>query len=323
MAAAALIAAGLVALVVGGELLLRGGSQVARRIGIPPIVIGQTVVSIGTSTPELAISIEAAVNNVGELAVGNIAGTNTVNLLLILGLSALLRPLALNARTLRVDLPMTGLAALALLALAADGALTRIDGVALLAVAVLYTVAVTRAGRRERAAIHEAYEREGRPDPSRHPVLLATLEVTALLVGIVVVVVGADWLVDGAVDLARQLGVSNAVIGLTIVAIGTSAPELVTTIISTVRDHRDIAIGNLIGSGVYNVALILGLPTLIAPGGLHVPAPLVWVDLPVMTAAVLACMPVFLSGRRASRLEGGLFVLAYAVYLGYLIVVRT
>jgi len=323
MAAAALIAAGLVALVVGGELLLRGGSQVARRVGIPPIVIGQTVVSIGTSAPELAVGIEAAVHDVGELAVGNIAGTNTVNLLLILGLSALLRPLALSARALRLDLPMMALAALALLALAADGTLTRLDGVALLAVAVLYTVAVVRAGRRERAAIHETYEREGRPDPSRHPVLAAILEVAALVAGIVVVLVGADWLVDGAVDLARQLGVSGAVIGLTIVAIGTSAPELVTTIISTVRDRRDIAIGNLIGSGVYNVALILGVTTLVAPGGLHVPAPLVRADLPVMTAAVLACMPVFLSRRRASRLEGGLFVLAYAAYLGYLILVRT
>lgn len=322
MAAAALIAAGLVALVVGGELLVRGGSQVARRVGIPPIVIGQTVVSIGTSAPELAVGVEAALDRVGELAVGNIAGTNTVNLLLILGLSALLRPLALGARSLHLDLPMMGIAALALLVMGADGTLTRVDSVLLLALAVIYTAAVVRAGRRERAAIHETYEREGRPQPGRHPVLLATLEVTALVAGIVVVVFGADWLVDGAVDLARQLGVSGAVVGLTIVAIGTSAPELVTTLVATLRDRRDIAIGNLIGSGVYNIALILGVAASVAPDGLHVPAPLVRVDLPVMAAATLACLPVFFSGRRASRLEAGLAVLAYAVYLGYLILVR-
>ena len=318
MSAPGLIAIGLVALLVGAELVVRGGSRVARRLDISPIVIGLTVVSIGTSAPELAIGIEAARDGVGELAIGNIAGTNILNLVFILGLSALLRPLPLRPQTLRLDLPMMSVAAVALLILATDRTLSHLDGVLLLLIAVSYTVVIVLLSRRERAGVRE----ESPPHTRRHTAPTAILEAAVLLAGIVTVVLGADWLVHGAEKLARQLGVDDALIGLTVVAIGTSAPELVTTVVSTIRRNRDVAIGNLIGSSVYNIALILGVTALADVDGLRVSAELVRIDLPVMTVAVLACIPIFVRGRRVTRLNGGLFVLAYAIYLGYLILVR-
>jgi len=320
VASVALIVAGLVALLGGAELVTRAGSRLAGRLGISPILVGLTVVSIGTSAPELAIGIEAARDGVGDLAVGNIAGTNAVNLLLILGLSALLRPLPLHVRTLRFDLPMMALAALALLAMAADHTLSHSDGILLLVIAGLYTAVVARVSRRENRQVRAEY---GPPPNHRQAAPAASLETVALLAGIAFAIVGADWLVHGAVQVARQLGVTDAVIGLTVLAIGTSAPELATTLVGTVRRNRDVAIGNLIGSSVYNIALILGAAAVVGPAGLRLTDLLVRVDLPVMTAAVLACVPVFVRGRRMTRPEGGLFVLAYVGYLGYLLLART
>lgn len=321
MPPALLMVVGLAALVMGAELLVRGGSRLAGRLGIPPVVIGLTVVSIGTSTPELAVGVDAARQGVGSLAVGAIAGTNIVNLLLILGLSAAIRPLALRAQTFRFDLPAMVVAAAVLLVLVRDRELTSGDGVVLLVLAAAYTAAIIALAARESAAIREEFAAEFSAPSAAHRVRGVIFEVVALFGGMAVVVVGADWLVDGASALALSLGVSDAVVGLTIVAIGTSAPELVTTVVSTVRGERDIAIGNLIGSSVYNIALILGVSALTAP--IAVNDTLVRVDLPLMTAVVVLCVPVFVSGRRVSRGEGVAFVLAYLGYLGYLLVART
>lgn len=311
---------GLVLLLVGAELLTRGGSAVAARLGVPPIVIGLTVVALGTSTPELAVGIDAALQGNGALAVGNIAGTNVVNLLLILGLSALLLPLKLEMQTLRTDLPLMVLAALMLLGMSLDGLLTRAEGAVLVALGVLYTVLVLRSSRREGEAVREAYAEEYlRPGQTRAATVRAGV---ALLAGMGIIVLGADWLVDGAVALARLWGVSDAFIGLTVVAIGTSAPELVTTLVSTLRNQRDIAVGNLLGSSVYNICIILGITCLVPASGVPVLPELVRVDIPVMAAVALLCVPVFVTGRCVSRREGGAFVLGYLGYLGYLIVTR-
>lgn len=317
-----LIVIGLIALVAGAELVVRGSARVARRLGVTPLVIGLTVVSVGTSAPELAIGIDAGLIGAGDLAVGNIAGTNIVNLLLILGLSAVLRPLPLHAQTISLHLPAMCLAAATLLVMAADGTLSPPEGALLVAGAVGYTVLVVRASRSESPEVRAEYEAENPPFPRRHAALLLTVEIAALLAGLAVIVVGADWLVHGSVALARRLGVSDAVIGLTVVAIGTSAPELATTIVATVRRHRDVAVGNLIGSSVYNIAFILGMAAAVVPGGLPVTAELLRIDLPAMTAATFACVPVFLRKRQVTRGEGGLFVFAYLAYLGYLLLVR-
>ena len=317
-----LMVLGLAALITGAELLVRGGSRLAARLGIPPIVVGVTVVSLGTSTPELAIGVQSALQDDGTLALGNIAGTNTVNLLLILGLSALIRPLAMKTETLRFDLPVMSAAAVLLLVMAWDGVLSRTEGVIMILGAALYAGWIVVWTRRESQAVKDEYEHElGVPTAQRTRRAVA-VNVTLLVAGIVVIVLGADLLVDGAVQIAQTFGVSDAVIGLTIVAVGTSAPELVTTMVSTVKDDRDIAIGNILGSSVYNILLILGVTAVVAPRGAIVEPDLARIDIPVMVAATMVCIPVFITGRRVSRLEGGAFVTAYLAYLTSLVLTR-
>lgn len=322
MSAIVWCALGLAALVGGAELLVRAGSRLAALIGIPPILIGLTVVAVGTSTPELAVGIDAALQGKGSLAVGNIAGTNIFNILFILGLSAAFLPLAMEMRTLRFDLPVMTVAACALLAMAWNGILTRVEGAILVGAAIIYTAAVIGWARRESRAVRLDFAKEYAIPASRRENGKVASNLAGLGIGIVVIVVGAEWLVDGAVELARIMGVSDAFIGLTVVAIGTSAPELVTTVISTLRQERDIAVGNLLGSSIYNILLILGITTLVQSQGIEVEPVLIYVDLPVMVATTIACVPIFISGRRITRLEGMVFVGAYIAYLTYLIASR-
>ncbi len=313
---------GLIVLVAGAELIVRGGSRVAGHLGIRPIVVGLTVVSIGTSTPELAVGIGAAVQDAGPLAVGNIVGTNIVNVLLILGMSALLQPLAIERRTLRFDLPLMTVSALALLMMAIDGTLTRQEGAVLVFSALVYTALLVTWSRQESRQVRAEYRNEYGIPVARRSAGEVAYAALMLVGGIAVVVLGSDWLVMGAVDLARMLGVSEALIGLTIVAVGTSSPELVTTIVGTLKGDRDIAIGNLLGSSIYNVLAILGITCLVPPAGLAVGPNLVGIDIPVMVAVTILAIPVFVSGRRVTRAEGLLFVTAYVVYVMYLLLTR-
>jgi cation:H+ antiporter len=315
MSAVLLVAAGLAMLIVGAEVLVRGAAALAGSLGVPPVVVGLTVVSVGTSAPELAIGIDSAINDAGPLAIGNIAGTNIVNLLLILGLSAAILPLAIAVPTIRRDLPIMAVIGILLLVMCWDGTLSRVDGIILLALAVGYTILIAIQAKRDPVAVQIAEDEVPTPKGRAWIHLLLTLA------GLTVIVVGADLLVRGSINLSRSFGVSEALIGLTVVAIGTSAPELVTTLVSTFRGDRDIAIGNLIGSSTYNIGLVLGGSALVAP--LEVTPELSRVDLPVMTAVMLLCIPVFLTGRRMSRVEGIGFVLAYVVYLTLLITFRT
>lgn len=317
------LAVGLILLVIGAEVLVRGGSRLAARLGLTPIVIGVTVVALGTSTPELAVGLESAATGTAGLALGTIVGTNIVNLLLIFGMSAVIRAIDLGTQTLRIDLPAITVAAAALWAMSADGKITPAEGVGLLAFGLLYTALVIRAGRAEAAAVREEYAEEFAVDPVPWRFGATVTEVGMLLGGIAVVVLGADILVDAAVESAQSLGISDTVIGLTVVAIGTSAPELVTTIVSTIRGERDIAIGNLLGSSVYNIVFILGATILATPGGIVVPDEIIRVDLPLMVAVAVLCIPAFLTGRRVSRPEGALFVAVYCAYLTFLLLTRT
>jgi len=313
---------GLFLLVAGAELIVRAGTRLAALVGIPPILIGLTVVAVGTSTPELAVGINAASQGNGSLAVGNIAGANSLNILFILGLSALLMPLSLEMRTLRFDLPVMTAAALALLAMAWDGVLTRMEGLVLVAAGMAYTVAVIHWARRESRAVIAEFSKEYPAPPADGERRKPWPSVLTLLAGIAIVVVGAELLVDGAVALARMMGVSDAFIGLTVVAIGTCSPELVTTVVSTLRQERDIAIGNLLGSSVYNILFILGAIAIVPSAGIPVEPALVRIDIPVMGAAAIACVPIFLSGRRVTRAEGAALVASYLAYLTCLVVSR-
>lgn len=315
---------GLLAVIGGAELVVRGGSRIAARLGISPMVIGVTVVAVGTSAPELAIGVDAALRGSGSLAVGNIAGTNTLNLLFILGLVALLQPVRLRSQTLKLDLPMIVGASVLMLLLAADGLLTRLDGSLLLLLGVVYIMLIVRVARREVAVVRTEFAREyGTTKRELASTAQLVRDTVWLIAGLAVIVVGAEWLVDGAVKIARGFEVSETVIGLTIVAIGTSVPELVTAIVATLRKEPDIAVGNLLGSTVYNIVFILGAIVLVPADGIPVEAPLIAIDIPVMLAATIACVPVFLTGHRIRRLEGAAFIAAYLVYLTYLLIART
>jgi len=317
MTAVLQLVGGLVALVVGAELLVGAGARLAARFGVRPIIVGLTVVALGTSIPELAVGIDAALSGSPELAIGNIVGTNLVNILLILGLSAALVPVAFDRATLRYDVPAMTASALALYLLSVNGTLTRLEGVLLLLGGLIYLAVRAWASLGEDAGTPEP---ESGPPGTGPGIPRMTLQ---LLAGIVVVVVGAELLVDGAVSSARSLGVSDAVIGLTVVAVGTSAPELVTTVVTTIRGNREIAIGNLIGSSVFNITIILGLTVMVAPHGVPVPEGVLAADLILLAVVGLAAVPAMVSGRRMSRVEGGLFVGVYVVYLGWLLLTRT
>jgi cation:H+ antiporter len=314
MPSALLIVAGLAGLLVGADLLVRGAAGIASHLGVRPIVVGLTVVALGTSLPELAIGIDSVQQGSPGLAVGNIVGTNLVNILFILGLSALIRPIAFERRTLRFDLPAMTAACLALWLLALDGSLSWVDGTILTLGGAAYTAGIIWTSRQESPAVEADYESQAERSTvrSRRELLLRGL---TLVAGIGLVLVGAELLVDGAIEVARSLDVSEATIGLTVIAIGTSAPELVTTLTSTLRGDRDIAVGNLLGSTVYNVALILGITVLAAPATFEIPREVIAADLLALAAVALITVPVLLSGHRISRLEGGAFVAAYVGYL--------
>lgn len=316
--------AGLVVIIVGAELVLRSASRIAAMLGVKPIIIGLTVVAIGTSMPELAVGITAVAEGRGTLAVGNIAGTNILNILFILGLSAAIRPLPLQLLSIRLDVPVMIASALALLVMAWDGTLSRFEGILLLIAAVVYTIAIVRLSRRESAKMRKEYAEEfsrevlvDKPGPAA-----SIGNVILLLGGLALTVLGANLLVSGAVSIAQMLGVTDAVIGLTIVAIGTSAPELATTIVATVKDDRDVAVGNLIGSSICNILVILGLTCVAAPDGVDVSRDVLWLDLPLGAAVAIACYPVFRSDRMVSRREGITFVTIYILYLGTLVFLR-
>jgi cation:H+ antiporter len=308
---------GLVALVLGAELVVRAGTRLAARFGVPPLVIGLTVVAVGTSIPELAVGIDAALTGSPGLAVGNIVGTNLVNFLFILGLSALLLPVVFDRATLRYDLPAMTVSALALYLLSLDGTLVRVEGLALLIGGLAYL------GLRTWLSLRETRTTGGREATRPETASRLGIEGLRLLGGLVLVVVGAELLVDGAVSSARSLGVSDEVIGLTVVAIGTSAPELVTTVVSTLRGERDIAIGNLIGSSVLNITVILGVTITLAPHGVPVPDDVLAADLVLLVAVAVAAVPALVTGSRMTRVEGGLFVGLYVAYLGWLLATRT
>jgi cation:H+ antiporter len=315
---------GLVMLVVGAEMVVRGSARVATLLGVTPMVIGLTIVSVGTSTPELAVGVIAGLKNEGGLAVGNIAGTNVLNLLFIMGLSAAIRPLPLHLQVFKLELPVIVFAAGLMTLLAWDGVLSRFDGAIMLSCGVMYTILLIRLTRNESRAAKQEFSEEYGPEtlPAKSTWRGRLWYMAVLTLGMALTVAGAEALVRGASHIASALGVSATVIGLTIVAIGTSAPELVTTIVSTIKDDRDVAVGNLLGSSIYNILIILSIPCMVAPGGLPVEPQLLWVDIPLMAGVALGAIPVFITGKQISRFEGGLGVLIYLAYMTWLVFFR-
>lgn len=308
---------GLIALILGAELLVRGASKLALSFGISPLVVGLTVVAFGTSSPELAVSVQSAWSGRVDIAMGNVVGSNIFNVLFILGVSALIAPLVVHRQLIRQEVPMMIAVSLLLWALVADGGLGRLDGLILVALLLGYNFVLIRQSRRETAALN-AENSETTPDEQAWDGHWG-VQVALVLGGLVLLVFGSNWLVDAAVTLARRLGMSELVVGLTIVAVGTSLPEVATSVMAAARGQRDIAVGNVIGSNLFNVLAVLGVSASIAPGDLLVAPSLLAFDLPVMVAVAVACLPIFFTGHLIARWEGALFLAYYAAYTSYLI----
>ncbi|MEQ9460722.1 MAG: calcium/sodium antiporter [Phycisphaeraceae bacterium] len=312
-----LILLGLALLTAGGELLIRGASRLAAAAGIPPLLIGLTVVAFGTSAPELAVSIKAALTGQADLALGNVVGSNTFNVLLILGLSALILPLAVSVQLIRLDVPiMIAVSALAWI-LAANGVVSRIEGGLLAAGLVAYTALQIRLGQQQQAADNTEQTAGRPPKTSPWPSLLC------IALGLILLVFGSRFLVDGATAVARAFGVSELMIGLTIVSAGTSLPEVATSIIAATRGQRDIAVGNVVGSNIFNILGVLGISAALSPQGIAVAPAALSFDIPIMLAVAFACLPIFITAGRIDRWEGALFLCFYAAYLVFLILDAT
>ena len=315
---------GLALLVAGAEALVRGASRLAAAGGISPLLIGLTVVAYGTSTPELAVSVQAGLRGQADIAVGNVVGSNIFTVLLILGACALVRPLVVAQQLVRREVPLMIGASVLLLALALDGRVGRLDGVVLVAVMVAYTVFAVRQSKRETLATRADYAREyGAAELAPRARGGTVAQVVLVLAGLALLVLGARWLVDSAVVMAAALGVSEMIVGLTIVAAGTSLPEAATSVVATVRGERDIAVGNVVGSNLYNILAILGVSSLATPGGLVVAPAMINFDIPVMVAVAAACLPIFFTGHRVARWEGALFLAYYVAYTTYLVLAAT
>jgi cation:H+ antiporter len=303
---------GLVLLIAGGELLVRGASRLARRVGIGELVVGLTVVAFGTSSPELVVSVLATLQGRSEIAVGNVVGSNIFNVLFILGLAALIRPLVVARSLVRRDVPIMIAASLLFWAFAADRVLSRLEAVVFVIGIVAFTIYTVRAARREPSETGDA--------ATVAPGARAWLaDIAGVVAGLILLVLGARWLVGAAVSTARALGVDEAVIALTLVAAGTSLPEVVTSVVATARGKSDIAVGNIVGSNIFNILCIAGVAGMLGADGLRVAPSIENFDLPVMIAVAIACLPFLASKHLLARWEGAVFLGYYVLYTGYLV----
>jgi cation:H+ antiporter len=321
LAATGSIALGIVTLVVGGELLVRGAASLARAARVSSLVIGLTVVAFGTSAPEMAVSVQAALKGSAEVAVGNVVGSNIFNILFVLGLSALVAQLVVSMALVRRDVPLMILASLVFWLVCLDGSVNRVEGLVGVILLVAWTTWLVLASRKESA---DQLAKGADPDkladlPASQPVWLA---VVLVLAGLGVLIFGADRLVEGSIAIARTLKVSELIIGLTIVAAGTSLPELVTSVMASYKGERDISVGNLIGSNVFNILGVMGMSGLVSPRPVAVSSDCLHFDMLVMIAVAFACLPIFLSGI-ILWWEGALFVAYYILYVWYLVLYQT
>jgi len=310
---------GLAGLVSGAELLVRGASRLGLIIGISPLVIGLTIVAFGTSSPEMAVSVRAAMTNHPDIVIGTNVGSTIFNILFILGICALVAPLVISQRLVWYEVPIMIVAHLLLLAMSLDGKITRLNALILLLCLICYIIYAIVKGRREAKPVTDEYQAAFSVSKNGLNALNIGKQCALIILGLIFCVFGAGWLLDSAVSLARAWGVSELVIGITVVAAGTSLPEVATSVVATIRGQRDIAVGNVVGSNIFNILGIVGVTGLIAPDGIAVAPSVLRFDLPVAIAACVACLPVFFTWHKISRWEGGVFLGYYAAYTSYLI----
>lgn len=309
---------GFIFLIAGADLLVRGASHLATLLNISPVVIGLTIVAFGTSAPELAINVQSALTGQSELAVGNIVGSNILNILLILGIAAVIIPLSVSQRLIQLDVPLMIIASLLLLVLSLDGQINHWDGLLLLSGIVFYTIFSIKKCRQTTVQLPTVDYIPEIKTPTRNTRSDIIIQLLFILIGLGILIQGSQWLVDGAIVLAQTLGISELIIGLTVISIGTSLPEIATVIVASIRRQHELIIGNVVGSNLLNILLVLGLSSMIAPAGIEVPHAALVFDLPVMIAVSIACLPILLTDYLIERWEGILFLSFYAAYTLYL-----
>lgn len=299
------IIGGFVILTLGAESLVRGASQIALKLGLSPLIIGLTIVAFGTSAPEFAVSIKSAIAGNSGIALGNVIGSNIANIGLILGITALIRPIKIESQMVKRDIPLMILASLLFWGLLLDGGLSFVDGV------ILSVLLITYLGYSYFTADKQLLEEVTEENHSQW------LSIIFIIIGIAMLVGGGILFVDGAVALAKSFGISEIVIGLTIVAIGTSMPELVTSVVAALKGQSDIAIGNVVGSNLFNILGVLGVTAVIHPIIGNGISTLDWL---VMIGLAILLLPFAYTGLRIGRREGGILVLGYLVYISYLVI---
>jgi len=311
---------GLVFLIVGAEALVKGATRLSILFGVSPLIIGLTVVAFGTSSPELAVSIKASLSNQPGISLGNVVGSNIFNVLFILGIASLIRPLVVAQQLIRFDVPLLIFISILTLVLATDKIFSRADGLVLFAGLIIYIGFLLYQSRSESSEVKKEYEKEIQENAinSKWPASLGLV-----IGGMALLIVGSQWMVDGSVSIAQYLGVSELIIALTIIAAGTSLPEVVTSIVATIRNQGDIAVGNVIGSNIFNIMGVLGISSILSTNGIVVSAPTIEFDLPIMVAVACACLPIFFTGQRINRWEGAVLLGYYIAYIVYLVLNAT
>jgi cation:H+ antiporter len=315
--------AGLVLLVVGADALVKGASQLAIMVGLSPLIIGLTIVAYGTSAPEMAVSVMSSLSGQPDIAVGNVVGSNIFNVLFILGISALVVPLVVAQQLIRFDVPIMIMVSVLAWVFGRDGVISQPEGMILFAGAVSYTLfLIFQSPKEQNVEVQEEYAKFG-VGSGRKSFKTLVSSLFYIAGGLALLIVGSRWLVDGAIAIARSFGISEMVIGLTIVAAGTSLPELATSVVASIRGERDIAVGNVVGSNIFNILAVMGLSGAVSPMGLPVSPAILSFDIPVMIAVAIACLPIFFTGNLISRREGILFLFYYVAYTIYLILAST
>lgn len=314
---------GLGILVAGAEILVKGASRIALMAGLSPLIIGLTIVAYGTSMPEMVVSLQAAIAGQADISIGNVVGSNIFNVLLILGVCSIITPLIVAQQLIRLDIPiLIGVSGL-LLMFGWDGQISRVDGVILASGAILYTTFLIRQSKKENNPdVTEEYLKEfGEPVPKTGKQIF--IQIAYVVGGVALLVLGSSLLVKSSVAIAKSLGISELVIGLTLIAAGTSLPELATSVVASYRGERDIAVGNVVGSNIFNILAVLGFAAIFSPNGIQVSNSAFNFDIPVMFAVALVCLPVFITGRLIDRWEGFLFLFYYIAYTAYLVLDAT
>lgn len=303
---------GLFLLLAGAEILVRGASRLAAIAGLSPLVIGLTIVAFGTSAPEFSVSLKSVFSNQAEVAAGNVIGSNIFNILFILGISALITPLNVKGKLVRFDVPVMIVLSVLVWIFSINLMIGQMEGLLMFSVLLIYIILLIYFGRTTKTN-----KREGISDKTGRVLTIRNLGKHLLFVaaGLVMLIYGSGWFVDGAIEAARFYGVSELVIGLTIVAAGTSLPEVFTSAIAAFRGERDIAVGNVVGSNIFNLLGVLGFTAFMSPGGLSMSTSLLSFDVPLMVFVSLLCLPIFLTGKMINRGEGAFLLVLYVGYV--------